>query len=217
MEKGLMLINTGPGKGKTSAALGVTIRALGQGLDVAFLQFVKSQPTGESHFLELYAEARPARAAQTARTGGEPSSCAASGSGPSGGGGAAFPPQAPEAPEPRLGRLFYKRMGLGFVFDSPGEDDRAKAAEALAEARGLLDGSFDLVVLDEICVAVSKGLIPLDQTLDLIRSRDERVNLILTGRGCPEELIALADTVTEMTVVKHAYQAGIKARRGIEF
>ena len=188
MEKGLVLINTGPGKGKTSASVGVAVRALGQGFNVAFLQFIKNQATGESRFLEAYAADHPPVGALIKGTSSE-----------------------------NLGGLFYKRMGLGFVFDAPSPEDRAKAAEALGEARELLNGAFELVVLDEICVAVSKGLISSNDILDLIKTREPAVNLILTGRGCPDEIIAAADTVTEMTVVKHAYQAGIKARRGIEF
>lgn len=187
MDKGLILINTGPGKGKTTAAIGLTVRALGQGFDVAFLQFVKSQATGESRFLEAYAAKHPASGIERDRKTEDE------------------------------GRLFYKRMGLGFVFDSPTQADRDKAAEALAEAAGLLDGRFDLVVLDEICVAMAKGLIASSSVLELIAAREPSVNLVLTGRGCPEDIMAVADTVTEMRVVKHAYQAGIKARRGIEF
>lgn len=190
MEQGLILVNTGPGKGKTTAALGVAVRALGRGWDVAFLQFIKNQATGESRFLETYAREHPSL---------EP---------PSG---------RPEEAGKPAGRLFYKRMGLGFVFDSPSEEDRARAAEALKEAGTLLDGTFGLVVLDEICVAMAKGLIKVPEVLELIKSREPSVNMILTGRNCPEEIIETADTVTEMRVVKHAYLAGVKARAGIEF
>ena len=74
-----------------------------------------------------------------------------------------------------------------------------------------------MVVLAEICVAAAKGLIKTGEVLELITEREPSVNLILTGRNCPEEIIAVADTATEMTIIKHAYQSGIKARRGIEF
>lgn len=174
MDKGLVLINTGPGKGKTTAAVGVAVRALGQGLKVAFLQFIKNQKTGESRFLEDFAGLHP-------------------------------------------DRLYYNRLGLGFVMDKPGDDDRRKAAEALDEARRLLAGDFDLVVLDEVCVALDKGLIDAGTLAEMIGSRPEKVNVILTGRGCPKEMIDLADTVTEMGLIKHAYQKGVKARKGIEF
>jgi ATP:corrinoid adenosyltransferase len=173
MERGLILVNTGPGKGKTTAALGVTLRALGQGFKVAFLQFIKDQETGESRFLEEYARTHP-------------------------------------------DRLYYKRLGLGFVGNTPSPADRAKAAEALKTAGELLD-DYDLLVLDEICVALDKGLIATEAVLRMLESRPPRLNLILTGRGCPAEVIDLADTVTEMTLVKHAYKNGISARKGIEF
>jgi len=174
MDKGLVLINTGPGKGKTTAALGTAVRALGQGFRVAFLQFIKSQETGESLFLKDYAQLHP-------------------------------------------DRLYYNRLGLGFVMDKPDDEDCRAAAEALEEARKLLAGDFDLVVLDEICVAAAKGLIDARTIAEMLTSRPETVSVILTGRGCPEELIELADTVTEMAMVKHAYKKGIKAKRGIEF
>lgn len=174
MEKGLILVNTGPGKGKTTAALGVTIRALGQGFKVAFLQFIKDQETGESLFLKEYEETH-------------------------------------------RGRLHYQRLGLGLIPGEPSPADKAKAAEALKAAEDLLKSDYDLVVLDEICVALAKGLIATEAVLKMLESKPPRMNLILTGRGCPEEVMALADTVTEMSLVKHAYQKGIQARKGIEF
>ena len=174
MEKGLVLVNTGAGKGKTTAALGTAVRALGQGFKVAFLQFIKSQATGESAFLEEYAQNHP-------------------------------------------GRLFYQRLGLGFIGPEPTEADRQKGAEALALAGELAAGDYDLLVLDEICVALAKGVIEVEPVIQLIKGRSEKMNLILTGRGCPPVIIDLADTVTEMTLVKHAFTKGIEARRGIEF
>ncbi len=174
MTKGLIIINTGPGKGKTTAALGTVMRALGQGLKVAVLQFIKNQATGESRFLEEY-----------------------------------------EARHPE--RLFYRRLGLGFVGAEPTEEDKSKAREALAQARSLMSGDYDLLVLDEICVALSLGLIELSSVLEMVDNKPGPLHLIMTGRGCPEQLIALADTVTEMRPVKHAYQNGLPAARGIEF
>ena len=174
MNKGLILVNTGPGKGKTTAALGTTIRALGQGFKVAFLQFIKNQETGESKFLKNFADEHP-------------------------------------------GQLHYDRLGLGLMMGGPTAEDRAKAAEALAEAGRLLQAGYDLVVLDEICVALSLKLIEVSDMEKLIREKPLPVSLILTGRACPEEIIALADTVTEMRPIKHAYEKGIAARRGIEF
>lgn len=173
-ERGLILINTGPGKGKTTAALGTAIRALGQGYKVAFFQFIKNVETGESLMLKEYGESHP-------------------------------------------GRLYYRRLGLGLFRGEPSAADKASAAEALAEARALLAGDFDLVVLDEFCVAVSCGLFSVQEAVDLVKSKPAALNLILTGRGAPPEIIDLADTVTEMTLVKHAYEKGIPARRGLEF
>lgn len=174
MEKGLILINTGPGKGKTTAAIGVAARALGQGFKVAFLQFIKNEETGESRLLKEYDQTHP-------------------------------------------GRLYYNRLGLGCIAGEPKPEDRAKAAEALNLAGELINGSYDLVILDEICVALAKGLINTEEVVRMLKAKPPLVHLILTGRGCPEEVIALADTVTEMVMVKHAFQNGIPARKGIEF
>lgn len=174
MEKGLILVNTGPGKGKTTAALGTAVRALGHGLKVAFLQFIKNQETGESLFLKGLAEEQPER-------------------------------------------LYYNRLGLGLFMGQPTAEDRARAAEALTEAVRLVRADYDLVILDEICVAMSKGLIEIEGVEKLIAEKPTSVNLILTGRDCPDKIIDLADTATEMKPIKHAYQKGVKARRGIEF
>jgi len=174
MEKGLILINTGPGKGKTTAAVGACARALGQGFKVAFLQFIKNEETGESRILKEYDQTHP-------------------------------------------GRLYYNRLGLGCVMGEPKPEDRAKAAEALKTAGELLTRDFNLVVLDEICVAMAKGLVETQAVVKMLKAKPPLVNLILTGRGCPEEVIALADTVTEMTLIKHAFQNGVSARQGIEF
>lgn len=173
-KKGLVLINTGPGKGKTTAALGVVIRALGHGHKVVFLQFIKSQATGESKFLERYAA------------------------------------QNPES-------LWYGRLGLGFVgAKGATEKDLAKAAEAMDTAERERLGA-DLVVLDEINVALDKGLVDVERVKKFINERPDNQSVILTGRGCPEELYELAHTVTEMADVKHAYRQGIKAKRGVDF
>ena len=173
-EKGLVLINTGPGKGKTTAALGSVMRALGQNFKVAFLQFIKNRETGESRFLEEYARQHP-------------------------------------------GQLYYQRLGLGFVGREPSNSDRIKAVAALARATELMQQDNDLLVLDEFCVALSLGLISLDQALSFLKSRPAGLNLILTGRGCPPEIVRQADTVTEMVVIRHAFETGVPARRGIEF
>ena len=174
MEKGLVLINTGDGKGKTTAALGTAIRALGQGLRVAILQFIKNQETGEGLFFTEYAARRPES-------------------------------------------LFYRRLGLGCLKGPPRPEDLAKAAEAMTLARELSAAGYDLLVLDEICVAAALGLIETAEVVRLIEARRPGLNLFLTGRGAAPEIIALADTVTEMKLVRHAYEKGIPARRGLEY
>ena len=174
MKDGLILVNTGPGKGKTTAALGTAIRALGHGKKVAFLQFIKSQETGESRFLKDYALKNP-------------------------------------------GTLYYNRLGLGFVGDNPTAEDRDKAALALSQAQELVAGDYDLIVLDEICVAMAKKIVAVSEVVELIKNKPSSQHLILTGRGCPQEIIELAHTVTEMQIIKHAMDQGIVARRGIEF
>ncbi len=173
-KEGRVLINTGKGKGKTTAALGTTIRALGRGWKVAVLQFMKSQKTGEGGFLEAHAAVHP-------------------------------------------DKLRYRRFGLGFVRGAPSEADLAEARQALDQAKAYLADDFDLVVLDEICVALSLNMLDVAEVLESVRGRRPGMNVILTGRGCPQELIDLADTVTEMTEIKHGYQQGIKATPGIEF
>ncbi len=174
MEKGLILVNTGPGKGKTTAAVGVAVRALGQGLKVAFLQFVKSQETGESTFLKNYSQENP-------------------------------------------GQLLYARYGAGFIATPPSPEDISQARQAFLMAEKLLIENYDLVVLDEVCIALNKELIELSEVIRLLTTKPLTSNVILTGRNCPEAILELADTVTEMTVIKHAYEKGISAKKGIEF
>jgi cob(I)alamin adenosyltransferase len=173
MQTGLVLINTGPGKGKTTAALGVTLRALGHGRRVVFLQFIKSSPTGESAFLETYAKDHPEK-------------------------------------------LHYAKLGLGFVGDRPKAADRDMAEKAMREAEATRHKA-DLVVLDELNVAISLGLVPLDWAKNFIQTRPENQDIVITGRDCPRELHELAHTITEMGEVKHAYRQGIKAKKGLDY
>ncbi|MDR2338927.1 MAG: cob(I)yrinic acid a,c-diamide adenosyltransferase [Deltaproteobacteria bacterium] len=171
--KGLVLVNTGTGKGKTTASLGTLIRALGQGHKAAFIQFIKSAPSGESKFLENYAKEHP-------------------------------------------DMLDYARIGLGFLKDEPSEGDRQRALDGLELAKKLSHDK-DLIVLDEVNIAMDKGLLPIPDMVAFIEGRPEKLSLILTGRGCPPEIVALANTVTEMTEIKHAYHQGIPAKKGIDF
>ena len=173
--RGLILINTGPGKGKTTAALGTALRAVGCGMKVLVLQFIK----GSWHYGELDA-------------------VAAFGS-----------------------NFVLKQMGRGFVkvggAEADPEDIRLVQA-AWEEARAAIDsGVWDLVVLDEINYAISFGMLDAGVVAEALKGKPEMVHVILTGRNAHPLLVELADTVTEMREVKHAYQKGILAQRGIEY
>jgi cob(I)alamin adenosyltransferase len=169
----LVLVNTGPGKGKTTAALGTLVRALGHGHKTALIQFIKSAPTGESRFLE------------------------------------SFEKRDPES-------VTYARIGLGFIRDNPTEDDFKMAKEGMDLARDFSKVK-NLLVLDEVNIALDKGLIPVAEMREFLENRPEGLTVILTGRGCPAEIVEIADTVTEMTEIKHAYHAGIPAKKGVDF
>jgi cob(I)alamin adenosyltransferase len=173
--RGLLLINTGPGKGKTTAALGTALRAVGNGMKVLMIQFLK----GSWHYGELDA----------VQAFGE--------------------------------NFVLKPMGRGFVkvggAETDPEDIRLVQA-AWAEARAAIEsGEWDMVVLDEINYAISYNMLDPAVVADALRSRPEMVHVILTGRNAHPLLVELADTVTEMRELKHAYQKGILAQRGIEY
>ena len=173
--RGLLLINTGPGKGKTTAALGTAFRAVGNGMRVLVLQFLK----GSWHYGEL---------------------------------------DAAEA----LGANFVMRqMGRGFVKVGGAEtdpEDIRMVEQAWTEAQeAIYSGDWDMVVLDEINYAISYKMLDPEVVAEALKSRPEMVHVILTGRNAHPLLVELADTVTEMREVKHAYQKGILAQRGIEY
>jgi cob(I)alamin adenosyltransferase len=172
LERGYVQLYTGDGKGKTTASLGLVLRALGQGLRPAVLQFMKADPDwGEIVSLT------------------------------------------------KLG-VPVRQCGLDhWVFAGKiSDEDRAAAAEGLARARALvMSGDYDLVVLDELVTAVFFELVPVSSVLDLIREKPEQVELVITGRRAPEELVAAADLATEMRPLKHYFDAGVRARPGIEF
>jgi cob(I)alamin adenosyltransferase len=173
-EKGLIVVHTGAGKGKTTAALGLAFRALGQGMKVGIVQFIKGAiPTGE--------------AALAARLAG-------------------------------LG-LEMHTMGDGFTWNTQDrEQDTASARRAWDRALAMLrDPSFDLVILDELNVVIKHGYLPLEEVLDELRRKREMLHVVVTGRNARDELIDLADLVTEMKFVKHPYRSGVKAQKGIEF
>ena len=174
-EPGLVVVLTGDGKGKTTAALGMGLRACGHGMRVAFLQFIKSS-----------------------RTYGE------------------------DAAVDKVPGFELEVLGAGYVGikgdDKTRQEHAAAAMAALDVARDrALSGRYDMVVLDEINVALSLGLIPLDEVLAFIDARPKEVHVVLTGRGAPEELIERADLVTEMKAVKHPFFEGRPAQEGIEF
>ena len=173
--RGLIIVHTGPGKGKTTAALGLAMRAVGSGLRVLMVQFIK----GSWHYGEL------------------------------------------DAAE-MLGKdkLTIRPMGHGFVKLGGEIDpkDRRAAEEAWAFAREkIFSGEYDMIILDEINYAISYGLIPVGPVVEALKQKPEGVHVILTGRNAHAEIVAVADTVTEMREVKHAYQKGIEAQRGIEY
>jgi cob(I)alamin adenosyltransferase len=170
--RGLVIVYTGHGKGKTTAALGMVFRALGRGMSVAVVQFIKGKwKTGE----RLFAETLPG--------------------------------------------LTFLVMGLGFTWESDDiSNDRAAARAAWDEAKRLIGGgSQDIVVLDEITYALHYGFVPEDELLAALRGRPAHVHVVITGRNAPEELIALADLVTEMRSVKHPFEQGEKAQIGVDF
>ena len=173
--RGLILINTGAGKGKTTAALGTAMRAAGNGMRVLVLQFLK----GSWHYGEL-------DAAET------------------------------------LGPNFVmKQMGRGFVKVGGAEtdpEDIRMVEEAWREASAaILSGEWDMVVLDEINYAIGYGMIDPAKVVETLKQKPEMVHVILTGRNAHPSLVEIADTVTEMRQVKHAYEKGVVAQRGIEY
>lgn len=182
MNKGLMLITTGPGKGKTTAAMGTALRAVGNGMNVLMLQFLK----GSWHYGELDAVK------------------AFAGDGETG-----------------LGRFEIRQLGRGFVKVGNAETDPADVRmvrEGWEEAkRELLSDQWEMVVLDEINYAISYGFMTAEEVAEVLRQRPERLHVILTGRNASPVLVEMADTVTEMREVKHAYQKGIQAALGIEY
>ena len=172
-EYGLLLVHSGNGKGKSSAAFGMLARTLGHGLRGAVVQFIKgAASTGEEAFFRQFPE-----------------------------------------------QVRYHVMGEGFTWETQDRQrDMAKAAEAWAVARELLsDETFALVVLDELNIALKYGYLALDEVLADIQGRPLHQHVVVTGRGAPAELIEAADTVTEMGLVKHAFKAGVKAQRGVEY
>ncbi len=170
MEKGYVHVYTGNGKGKTTAALGLALRAVCAGKKVYFAQFVKGMD-----YSELKAEIL-------------------------------------------LDKLTMKQFGRDcFIFNNPTEKDFKMAEEGLKEIKKVLwEEDYDVVVLDEVNIALYYKLFNLDDFVHILKNRKEHIEVILTGRKAPEEIIELADLVTEMKEVKHYYGKGVQARIGIE-
>ena len=170
-ERGYVHVYTGDGKGKTTAALGLCLRAAGAGLKVYIAQFIKGLPYAEHDALGRFSDL-----------------------------------------------ITCVPFGRGcFIRRKPEQEDLDAAAGGLAAVCEVLDrGEHRLVILDEVNVALELGLLPLVDVLDLLDRRPTDVELVLTGRGAPPELIERADLVTEMREVKHYYQQGVLARSGVE-
>jgi cob(I)alamin adenosyltransferase len=172
-ERGLLIVHTGAGKGKSTAAFGMVLRCLGHGMRVGIVQFVKGAwGTGERTVLARFPDLVTCRA-----------------------------------------------MGEGFTWDT---QDRARdiaaarAAWELATAM-IADPSYRMVLLDELNIVLRYGYLPLDEVMAALTAKPRDLHVVVTGRNAPAELIEAADLVTEMTLVKHPFRAGVKAQRGIEF
>jgi cob(I)alamin adenosyltransferase len=199
--RGLVIVNTGDGKGKSTAAFGLALRAHGRGKPVKIFQFMKV-PTarfGEHRAFEILAEERDRTAP------GRPKPAAA----PSGG--------SDDAQRGAWGPMI-EGLGDGFSWKSQDLERSAQLArDGWERARAaILSGEFFLVVLDELTYPLIYGWLPLDGVLQTLRERPREVHVCITGRRCPPEIVELADTVTEMQKVKHAFNAGVPAQRGIE-
>jgi cob(I)alamin adenosyltransferase len=172
-ERGLVIVHTGKGKGKTTAAMGMALRCAGHGFKVGIVQFVKGAwNTGERRALESFGDL-----------------------------------------------VTFKAMGEGFTWET---QDRARdiaAAEAAIKAAGQMirDPSFRMVILDELNIVLRYDYLPVAAVLELLDEKPEQTHVVITGRNAPPEILERADLVTEMTLVKHPFAAGVKAQPGVEF
>lgn len=173
IERGLLIVHTGTGKGKSTAAFGLVLRCLGHGMRVGIVQFVKGAwETGERKVLEAYPELVTCRA-----------------------------------------------MGEGFTWDTQDRArDIAAARAAWDVAKAMIaDPSYKLVLLDELNIVLRYDYLPLEEVLATLKAKPRDLHVVVTGRNAKPELIEIADLVTEMTLVKHPFRAGVKAQKGIEF
>ena len=178
ISKGLLIVHTGKGKGKSTAAFGLVVRALGNGMKVGVVQYVKGKwQTGERGVLEHFPE-----------------------------------------------QVEIRTMGEGFTWETQDRARDIRAAEnawevskRMIEASRGDDPKYDMVLLDELNIVLRYGYLDLAEVVGFLSSRPERLHVIVTGRNAKPELIEAADLVTEMTMVKHPFRAGVKAQKGIEF
>ena len=173
VEKGLLIVNTGPGKGKSTAAFGLILRALGHGWRIGVVQFIKGAwSTGERKALEAFGD-----------------------------------------------QVSWHSMGEGFTWETQDKArDIAAAERAFAKARELMaDPEIRLLVLDELNIALRYDYLPLADVVATLKARRPDLHVVVTGRNAKPEMIAAADLVTEMTLVKHHFAGGVKAQQGIEF
>lgn len=173
IEKGLLIIHTGPGKGKSTAAFGLALRMVGYGRKVGVVQFIKGAwSTGERGVLEKFGDL-----------------------------------------------IEWHSMGEGFTWETQDKARDIAAAERAWEKAGALmaDPEIALVVLDELNIALRYDYLPLDKVVETLKNRRPDLHVVVTGRNAKPELIEAADLVTEMTLVKHHFAAGVKAQEGIEF
>jgi cob(I)alamin adenosyltransferase len=170
-ERGFIHLYTGNGKGKTTAAIGLALRAAGAGKKVFIAQFVKGMPYSELNLLE------------------------------------------------KIQEISYRQFGSDcFIVNQPTEKDIELARNGLEETSGIIkSGKYDVVILDEACIAVYYKLFTSKELIKVVLSKPLPVEIVITGRYASEELIEIADLVTEMKEIKHYYTKGIEARKGIEF
>jgi cob(I)alamin adenosyltransferase len=172
IERGVLVVNTGNGKGKSSSGFGMLARSLGHGFRCGVVQFIKgSFSTGEEAFFRRFPD-----------------------------------------------ELDYHVMGEGYTWETQDKARDIQAAEAAwnVAADMLADALIDFVLLDELNIALVKGYVDVAKVCEALKARPPQQHVVITGRGAPDALVELADTVTEMRLVKHAFQAGIKAQKGIE-
>ena len=175
-ENGLVIVYTGGGKGKTTAALGMALRAVGYEHKVCMIQFIK----GSWHYGEM---------------------------------------DSSQSLTPEFELIPAGKGFVGIIDDtSPKEEHEKYAEEAIKICQEkILSEKYDLIILDEINYAVNLGLINLKSVTELIKSKPQKLDLVLTGNHAKQEIIELADLVTEMKEIKHPFQSGIKAKKGIDF